>query len=93
MFPTNQAGNASSDRAENQSLQLTPLNAFLGAMQRLPEVTVPSLWSHLLSFLWEEGGPRDADRCRSIARDKLGCNTGQRRKNGTQGVGLDTYDG
>lgn len=62
MFPTNQAGNASSDRAENQSLQLAPLNAFLGAMQRLPEMTVPSLWSHLLSFLWEEGGPRDADR-------------------------------
>lgn len=53
---------ASSDiEAENQSLQLSALNSLFTAMQRLPEMTISSLWICLPSFL-TEAGIGDADR-------------------------------
>lgn len=48
--------------AENQSLQLAALNSLLTAMQRLPKMTISSLWIYLPSFLTGEAGIGDADR-------------------------------
>lgn len=53
---------ASSDiEPENQSLQLASVNSLFTAMQRLPEMTISSLWIYLPRFL-TEAAIGDADR-------------------------------